>query len=329
MTSHGHRAILIAVAGALVAALLIGALGGLQRSNERDEAGSTSAAIGARTPAEGVADSGPEAAPLGRSAAQGSGAQLAVAQRALFAATTLPQLLDAVEQLPADDADARHTLNVASGLCLGNWASDPLMAFDQLRELELVPLTEHARARFVRWWDRRRQFCGTAAGRLTHRLNAVSSRPNQVAGEFEQLIAAIDGLEDASNRASGNQSRPALDGTVLAALEQTLAHTPSKERFLVAADRLARHDWVQFRGVFANDTQQRPDLRQLAAAELAACTWSQACGPLSLHMTNLCRDVQYCEMGDSFRDYLARRFGPEDLRGIEELSQRLLRMRSG
>lgn len=222
-------------------------------------------------------------------------ATISDARAALYQATTLKALLTAAGNLSVSDADVRWSITAASQLCLGNWHPDPTASYAQSVARGYAPDTEAAKSDYLLWSGWRSQFCGDASSvaQLATLADTVARHDRDPPDDvFNRLLTAIDLVEQASAPQATASDASGLDVEAVTALQRVLETTPSRERFLLASDRLLRFKQGPFAadGDFARVPERERLLQHSLAAELAACNWSHACGPSSLVMLSLCRD---------------------------------------
>lgn len=231
-------------------------------------------------------------------------------------ATSLRQLTDQLERLPASSVDRQVLLATAHSLCNGARRDRAQIASGMVQS-GLVGAGPEADALAMGWQQMTLRFCDSQS---LARLEALWHEGAPEAGALDATFDETTGSSDDRLRAED----------LVAATLETIRTTDSRVQFSNALLGLAELEYGPFApGLHPGpvDPHRRVHI-SMAAVEYATCEWSGTCGPGSIWVLNHCRDAGFCQPNADFRALFWNQYGPADLRRIETLSQALLALRA-
>ena len=230
-------------------------------------------------------------------------------------ATSLRQLMDQLERLPASSVDRQVLLASAHRSCNGA-RRDRAQIASGLVQSGLVGAGPEADNLAASWQQMTLRFCDSQS---LVRLEALWHQGAPESGTLDATFDETTGSSDDRLRAED----------LVAATLETIRTTDSRVQFLNALLGLAELEYGPFApGLHPGpaDPHRRVNI-SIAAAEYATCEWSGACGPGSIWVLSSCLDALFCQPNADSRAIFRHQYGPADLRRIETLSQALLALR--
>lgn len=230
-------------------------------------------------------------------------------------ATSLRQLMDQLERLPASSVDRQVLLASAHHHCNGARRDRAQIASGMVQS-GLVGAGPEADDLAASWQQMTLRFCDSQS---LVRLEALWHEGAPEAGALDATFDETTGSFDDRLRAED----------LAAATLETIRTTDSRVQFSNALIGLAELEYGPFApGLHPGpvDPHRRVHI-SIAAAEYATCEWSGACGPGTIWVLSSCRDALFCQPNADFRAIFRHQYGPADLRRIETLSQALLALR--